>query len=646
MKNTKKVAAWLIAASMALSVLPMIGFAEDITGEPTANYELVNPVAGTGISGELLLSWINPDSDDITAMDIKNSNGESILGDTTLNLSKRAVNSFNVTGLTNGDDYDYTVTYTVAGVEKSEVISGTPQSLDVQWNTQNGFSYDGNWKLAGAGDKARVDTKIYAYVDTTEAHSGKSSMKIVSNFDKTAYARFIDAKGKWGLDSSKTYTLSLWAKVENLGIASNDFHGDRNAIQIITDWDTIGTLGHSGEGWQNYSVQLSGRTWLMPGLFIATQGTVWIDDIELYANDDETKTNLINGGGFEYDCDITREMASVGTTNAVISWKNPAGGTIKGIDILDKNGAKVDTTVSSLVNGEFARASVSGLESGREYTYTIAANMKNGPTLKKDVTFTPGINYQWETQNGIKLHDFMKMKIEQGADVLPFNVEITKEAAHSGKYGLHAVSNYESWVNLKFEGISLDSSKNYRASVWAKATDISHEVWLCSDNAGKVKIDNNGNWKKYSFDISGTGYFIMNLQSAMSAFTDLYADDFAVYELDESGNEIGDNLIKNGDMENFFGAKAGTVTKLDSSVAVNFNAFNYLKDKTLKPTVILAAYHNGKLADVQYEELESLETSQTNEKMLAVAYGDGYDVKAMVWDGNTMIPFGDMTPIE
>lgn len=331
-------------------------------------------------------------------------------------------------------------------------------------------------------------------------------------------------------------------------------------------------------------------------------------------------------------------MASVGTTDAVISWKKPAGGTIKGIDILDKNGVKVDTTVSSLVNGEFAIASVSGLESGREYTYTIAANMKNGPTLKKDVTFTPGINYQWETQNGIKLHDFMKMKIEQGADVLPFNVEITKEAAHSGKYGLHAVSNYKSWVNLKFEGISLDSSKNYRASVWAKATDISHEVWLCSDNAGKVKIDNNGDWKKYSFDIRGTGYFIMNLQSAMSAFSNLYADDFAVYELDESGNEIGENLIKNGDLENFFGGKINNITELAGSIAVNFELSNYVEGKTLMPTIILASYNNGKLKSVQYEELSKLETLEQSKKMLAVDYYDGYKVKAMIWDGTTMQP--------
>ena len=606
-------------------------------------YSLVNPVAGTGNSGELLLSWINPDSENITKMDILDANGNSIIGDTALNTNSRAVNSFNVTGLTNGREYAYSVVYTVEGVEKAAEIRGMPQSLDVQWNTQNGYSFDGKWKLAGQGDKARVDSKIYAYVDATEAHSGKSSMKIVSNYDKTAYARFIDANGIWGLDKSKTYTLSLWAKTENLGIASSDFHGERDAIQLIHDWEDLTTLGHSGEGWQQYTATLSGRTWIMPGLFISTQGTVWVDDVELYANDDESKTNLITYGDFEYsDTGITREMATAGNTSVLISWKNPSGGKILGIDILDENGEKVAVSnTPSITNGEFANANITGLVSGRNYTYTISINMMNGPLLQKTVSALTGINYQYDTQNGVKLYDLAKIRIEQGSGVLPFNVEINKEAAHSGKYGLHAVSNYTNWVNLKFNPITLDNTKKYRASVWAKAENVSREIWLCSDNTGKTMIDNSGEWKKYSFDISNTNSFIMNLQSAMTTFTDLCADDFAVYELDENGAEIGNNLLKNGDFEDIFGAKVSGSEKYPQSVTVDFTAYNYLINKTLTPSIILAVYDaDNKLIDTAYDTF-SVSTSMTETKKLAIPYKEEYNVRAFMWDGQTMVPIGD-----
>ena len=606
-------------------------------------YSLVNPVAGTGNSGELLLSWINPDSENITKMDILDANGNSIIGDTALNTNSRAVNSFNVTGLTNGREYAYSVVYTVEGVEKAAEIRGMPQSLDVQWNTQNGYSFDGKWKLAGQGDKARVDSKIYAYVDATEAHSGKSSMKIVSNYDKTAYARFIDANGIWGLDKSKTYTLSLWAKTENLGIASSDFHGERDAIQLIHDWEDLTTLGHSGEGWQQYTATLSGRTWIMPGLFISTQGTVWVDDVELYANDDESKTNLITYGDFEYsDTGITREMATAGNTSVLISWKNPSGGKILGIDILDENGEKVAVSnTPSITNGEFANANITGLVSGRNYTYTISINMMNGPLLQKTVSALTGINYQYDTQNGVKLYDLAKIRIEQGSGVLPFNVEINKEAAHSGKYGLHAVSNYTNWVNLKFNPITLDNTKKYRASVWAKAENVSREIWLCSDNTGKTMIDNSGEWKKYSFDISNTNSFIMNLQSAMTTFTDLCADDFAVYELDENGAEIGNNLLKNGDFEDIFGAKVSGSEKYPQSVTVDFTAYNYLINKTLTPSIILAVYDaDNKLIDTSYDTF-SVSTSMTETKKLAIPYKEEYNVRAFMWDGQTMVPIGD-----
>ena len=246
---------------------------------------------------------------------------------------------------------------------------------------------------------------------------------------------------------------------------------------------------------------------------------------------------------------IERAIATVNQSQVMLSWKNPSG-SIDGIEILNEDGnAVVTDSEPSTASGDISETTVSGLTSGKKYTYTIVINMQSGETIKSDVSFTTGINYQWDSQNGVKMYDFAKLRIEQGSSLLPFYVELSEDAAHSGGTGLHAVSNDTGWVNLKFEMITLDSSKKYRASAWIKAKDISREVWLCSDNSGKVMISNNTDWQRYSFDISGSSWFIMNLQSAMTTFSDLWADDFAVYELDADGNEIGDNLLPNGGFE-------------------------------------------------------------------------------------------------
>ncbi len=133
----------------------------------------------------------------------------------------------------------------------------------------------------------------------------------------------------------------------------------------------------------------------------------------------------------------------------------------------------------------------------------------------------------------------------------------------------------------------------------------------------------------------------MNLQSAMTTFTDLCADDFAVYELDENGAEIGNNLLKNGDFEDIFGAKVSGSEKYPQSVIVDFTVYNYVINKTLTPSIILAVYDtDNKLIDTAYDTF-SVSTSMTETKELAIPYKEEYSVRAFMWDGQTMVPIGD-----
>lgn len=594
--------------------------------------DIVNAVAGVGISGELLISWINPSLDNIAKADIVGSDGKSVIGTAELNTGKRAVNSFKVTGLTDGTRYTYRIMiYTEDGKLMKEEVCATPGGRGI-WQTQNGFQP--NYKLIGSGDGLRIDSKIYTYIDSNESHGGNSSLKIVSNYDKTSMARFLNSNW-YALEAGKTYTLSLWAKTENLGIASGEFHADRDSVQIVSDWNTLAHLGYSGDGWKQYKVTPSGGQSINPGIFVCTQGTVWIDDIELYANDEPEK-NLINNGTFEYDCGMSNLMATAGGTEAIVSWKNPAEGVVTGVKITDKSGRAVNTaTEPSLSAGVYASAKISGLEENAEYEYTIVMKLQNAPDISKKVRFTTGIDYFKDAQNGVKMYELSGIYIDNNnLGMSPFNIEITKEAAHGGKYGLRASSNYQNWVNIKFAPVTLDSSKKYRASAFVKS--IAGELWLCSGTTGKVLLENTGEWTKYSFDISETSEFTMNLQSARSAFSDLWADDFALYELDSNGNEIGENLIKNGGFEDVFDVEIDAAEKNNTATA-GFTAHNHMTGKTLDSVIYIAAYDGKRLVGVERDTLVA-ETSETKEKSLSLEYGDGCTVKAFAWESDTLSP--------
>ena len=60
---------------------------------------------------------------------------------------------------------------------------------------------------------------------------------------------------------------------------------------------------------------------------------------------------------------------------------------------------------------------------------------------------------------------------------------------------------------------------------------------------------------------------------------------------------------------------------------------------------MLAVYDaDNKLVDVVYDTL-SVSTSMTDTKELAVPYKEGYTVKALIWDGQTMVPIAGGTDI-
>jgi len=132
--------------------------------------------------------------------------------------------------------------------------------------------------------KNTVTPQVTATIDTTFAHSGKSSMKITA--DK------IFPQNLLKLDSGKVYFINLWASVNNQFLATPTLGGNigvdiilKSKNGTILSTASFNPSGNIIEGWQqirgsfvcpasNVQVEVKFRS--------ATSGTVWYDDLRLH----------------------------------------------------------------------------------------------------------------------------------------------------------------------------------------------------------------------------------------------------------------------------------------------------------------------------------------------------------------------------
>ena len=591
---------------------------------------VINPMAGAMTSGKLVLSWTNPKNDYISDIDVLDSDGKSIKGDATLSLENRAVNRFEIDGLTDGVEYSYTLLFTINGVKTPVSVKGVPVNNDMQWKTQEGYDA-GKWKFLGGNNM------INRYIDTSEAHSGNSSVKIVSNFTPVhKYGRLETEVG--GLDVSKTYIIKFYAKLENNQTAGSGFQSGTKSMSYYNDWTRKAAFVSNNGEWKEYSYTFTGQTKLVFRLGIETQGVLWLDDVSLYELQDGVTVgeNLISGGDFEINPQIQSVLAVSKGNDVAISWKNPAEGVIASIDILDGSGNKVIPAESpNTASGAYSRAVISVGEQGKTYNYTISLNVRNGNKVQEAVTFTPNSDFNYTTQNGVKMTDLSKIKIE-GSTLRDICLDIDENSKYSGNYGLSLKSNSKTLTSLTFDPINIDSGKKYRASVWLKVGDKNGEVWMANDWGSRTKAVN-GDWTKYTFDVSDSSRFIFRLASE-AIYSSMYADDFALYELDADGNEIGENLITNGGFENVYGIGKIEFEETESGVKAEIPAYNFIRNKKLAPTLIVASYdESGALKDVCLEAVDvAVSTSKITQ--MTVKYESGYSVKAFVWSGSDMKP--------
>ncbi len=240
------------------------------------------------------------------------------------------------------------------------------------------------WAIYGG----QMNTADY-YVEPSnkEAYSSEYSAHIV-NLDKvyngSRYVRLIRLFDKL---PNKTYNISFYMK------------GGGEKVWIGTQWsdnDLISsyTKGETDEnGWAKYSKTYTGEidrfqvvAWVNANLYI--------DNVEIYATDDETKTNLVPHGDYEIDSFnklkdedtiIVNPMAysSKDGKGLNISWTNPTNTGINDIDVY-VGGTLVKNGINSLSPCAFNELYVGYLEPNKEYTVEIVMDI-NGEIVRKEI---------------------------------------------------------------------------------------------------------------------------------------------------------------------------------------------------------------------------------------------------------------------
>ena len=270
--------------------------------------------------GTAVLSWDNPNYN-ITSITV--SQDGTALSDLTINTAAKSSNEIVVSGLENDREYTFTVTTTIGGEE-------FPLSASVTPTAKASSSYAGKNKI-GSWTVTRSDSTVdgtthYANIvsdlDSSEKASGNTAFKFSGKLENT-YTNVYSGLSQT-LKLQKKYRYQFFVKTKTRGV---------NVINVLEELadETDGTLranlltvsdgSSSASDWAEKNCMLAtqndGGDDLYDSLaddddtYTATisinvtklVGTAWIDDVALYALDEDgaiVSDNLLAEGGFEF----------------------------------------------------------------------------------------------------------------------------------------------------------------------------------------------------------------------------------------------------------------------------------------------------------------------------------------------------------
>ncbi len=285
--------------------------------------------ASDGVSGTI--SWRNPDTD-ITSIKLYVNDTEDT--NFTCSTSARAINSYLLSGLTEGNEYTLRLDMVTADGTDSQTVTLKPRT----GNQKPLMSREkcGAWILAGS-DYNGSYANMSADIDKSVHYSGDASFRLNSNMDGVKPNVYVSLSQSLTLNTQKDYKVTFKAKLDDSVIPYLLRMGQSGEYSLEKSCEFT-KVSEDQNGWAAFSTVISdydeeSAEPLYPKadysgtyslVFENGSENVWIDDVEVYALNESGETegeNLIADGGFELTGNYATEKTEF--TNVVdgVEWE-------------------------------------------------------------------------------------------------------------------------------------------------------------------------------------------------------------------------------------------------------------------------------------------------------------------------------------
>lgn len=415
-------------------------------------------------------------------------------------------------------------------------------------------------------------TSDYRIEYSNNAYSGSRSMYINTmryiNENLTS-GLWLGRSSDFGLTEGRKYIMKFYMYPVNFGATNGMWvsMGINNRLYVqaynnnyIYGNKNGGTFKRieSGnkEGWYEYtSAETVYKQDWNPQFIILGEGGAefYMDDITI--TDVETG-EVVSKIDFEKEYALPKNILTtqVSSDTLSVSWRNPKSSEIAKVALYDVN-------TNTLLAENFDTSS----DKVQEYKTTEYAQ-NDSQIYRLDFTFNDGVVKSYTT--GYTTGKSWSYKVgtwtfsasePKAPDKIMADDKVFHDAAPSLRIFSNATTGWESKSSLLELHITgkFDPAKMYRIEGWYKANNKGY-VWarpfnqsgndyrIYEDLAGKWNnVNTVAEWKKFSKDAKPVSETSRVLQfNFRNVVDDFWLDDLTVYELDEAGNPIGDDLVE------------------------------------------------------------------------------------------------------
>ncbi len=490
-----------------------------------------------------------------------------------------------------------------------------------------------------------TDEMRNADLNEDDVHSGRYSMRAVNKREKAQNYTYVDIKlNDNSVFTDGQYKVSFYAKgsFDNTAVKAGFGYDEDPRKKKVTTFKRMTAEPADENGWVLYSAQLN---YSLGDIFHfkITHGAeeLYLDDVTI-TRDDET--NVVSDGGFENV--VTKEISvpkgddyfmsnsmspdyprmvfvsNMGTKIGV-SWQNAESSDITRVGIY-----KVTDSENELIDGTLNK------NPGVWCSYLIKNVDEQNPGLYKIITtfadertseyiISPSTTFRKDPTS-------WSVNYNVGADKTvvysPSVVAADENVSHSGEASMRVnfSTNLMSDVYAQIkQSVSLELGHKYRMTYWTRGeqsqTLITRYEWKDVSYLGTDKPDTYA-WtfrsSDFLYDEPGrgeSGNLFINIERPTYAH---WVDDIEMYEIDEAGNKIGENLIQNGGFEaDVTGEAPAAVKSIDgvgsdgkatlswsgNSEAERINLYRLVKGKY----VLIGQFDNSAKSNVTISGLEN-----------------------------------------